>query len=100
MALFPIIHEDITNGDEEKQVALNPRWVKIKRRKIPIVSKCLKDKRKGKTALMGRDLMKIFDFEITEIKVVKPENVVKKMLDEYKDLFDSKLGKYTGEKLS
>ena len=33
---------------------------------------------KGKTALMGRDLMKIFDFEITEIKVVKPENVVKK----------------------
>lgn len=54
-------------------------------------------KRKGETALMGRDLMKNFGFYIAEINSITANEKINQTIEEYKDLFNDELGEFKGE---
>lgn len=71
--------------------------VKYKNKKVMATIVIVKENRR--VSLLGRDLMKKLGFTIAGIDKVDSENDLEKVLNKFSDLFDGKLGKYTGKKI-
>lgn len=55
--------------------------------------------KEGNRSLLGRDLMKLLNFQILPLHAIRDNITLETLLEKYKDLFNDELGKYKNEKI-